>query len=107
MTVVRAFDGALQQVYAAPGQTTNTALEPEESLTGAGPIAAAANAGWIVGNGASGSGTSRRVHILVKPTRPDVAPIEPARPHGPMLKRFILADRGFARARRRPQSGSE
>ena len=33
-------DGALYQVYAAPGQITDIALEPGESLTGAGPIAA-------------------------------------------------------------------
>src|SRR3546814_6350935 len=33
-------EGALYQVYAAPGQITTIALEPGESLTGAGPIAA-------------------------------------------------------------------
>ena len=33
-------EGALYQVYAAPGQITNIALEPGERLTGAGPIAA-------------------------------------------------------------------
>ncbi|WP_288414135.1 P-type conjugative transfer protein TrbG [uncultured Novosphingobium sp.] len=65
-------EGALYQVYAAPGQITNIALEPGESLTGAGPIAAGDTARWIIGDTESGSGLSRRVHILVKPTRPDI-----------------------------------
>lgn len=65
-------EGALYQVYAAPGQITNITLEPGESLTGAGPIAAGDTARWIIGDTESGSGTTRRVHILVKPTRPDL-----------------------------------
>ncbi|CAI2932240.1 P-type conjugative transfer protein TrbG [Aminobacter niigataensis] len=65
-------EGALYQVYAAPGQITNIALEPGEGLTGAGPIAAGDTARWIIGDTESGSGLSRRVHILVKPTRPDI-----------------------------------
>jgi type IV secretion system protein TrbG len=65
-------EGALYQVYAAPGQITNIALEPGESLTGAGPIAAGDTARWIIGDTESGSGVSRRVHVLVKPTRPDI-----------------------------------
>jgi len=65
-------EGALYQVYAAPGQITNIALEPGESLTGAGPIAAGDTARWIIGDTESGSGATRRVHILVKPTRPDI-----------------------------------
>ncbi|ABS62807.1 P-type conjugative transfer protein TrbG [Parvibaculum lavamentivorans DS-1] len=65
-------EGALYQVYAAPGQITNIALEPGESLTGAGPIAAGDTARWIIGDTESGSSLSRRVHILVKPTRPDI-----------------------------------
>lgn len=66
-------EGALYQVYAAPGQITNIALEPGESLTGAGPIAAGDTARWIIGDTESGSGTTHRVHILVKPTRPDIS----------------------------------
>ncbi len=66
-------DGALYQIYAAPGQVTNIALEPGESLTGAGPIAAGDTARWIIGDTESGNGRTRRVHILVKPTRPDIA----------------------------------
>lgn len=66
-------EGALYQVYAAPGQITDIALEPGESLTGAGPIAAGDTARWIIGDTESGSGMNRRVHILVKPSRPDIS----------------------------------
>ncbi|MBB6014525.1 type IV secretion system protein VirB9 [Aquamicrobium lusatiense] len=66
-------EGALYQVYAAPGQITNIALEPGESLTGAGPIAAGDTTRWIIGDTQSGSGANTRVHILVKPTREDIS----------------------------------
>ncbi|WP_067219057.1 P-type conjugative transfer protein TrbG [Stappia indica] len=65
-------EGALYQVYAAPGQISNIALQPGESLTGTGPIAAGDTARWIIGDTESGSGATRRVHILVKPTRADI-----------------------------------
>nr|WP_244613708.1 P-type conjugative transfer protein TrbG [Nitrobacter winogradskyi] len=65
-------EGALYQVYAAPGQITDIALEPGESLTGAGPIAAGDTARWIIGDTESGSGERRRVHVLVKPSRADI-----------------------------------
>lgn len=65
-------EGALFQVYAAPGQITDIALEPGESLTRAGPIAAGDTARWIIGDTESGSGATRRVHVLVKPTRADI-----------------------------------
>ena len=65
-------DGALYQVYAAPGHITDIALEPGESLTGAGQIAAGDTARWIIGDTESGSGVTRRVHVLVKPSRADI-----------------------------------
>ncbi|MEM9963536.1 MAG: P-type conjugative transfer protein TrbG [Pseudomonadota bacterium] len=65
--------GALYQVYTSPGQITDIALQPGESLVGSGPIAAGDTARWIIGDTESGSGDSRRIHILVKPTRPDLA----------------------------------
>lgn len=65
-------EGALYQVYAAPGQITNIALEAGELLTGPGPIAAGDTARWIIGDTTSGAGRTARVHILVKPTRPDI-----------------------------------
>jgi P-type conjugative transfer protein TrbG len=61
--------GALYQVYASPGQITDIALEPGEQLTGSGPLAAGDTVRWIVGDTESGNGDTRRVHIMVKPTR--------------------------------------
>jgi type IV secretion system protein TrbG len=65
--------GALYQVYAAPGQITDIALQPGEQLIGSGPLAAGDTVRWIVGDTESGNGDSRRVHIMVKPTRPAMA----------------------------------
>jgi len=65
-------DGALYQLYAAPGEITDIALEPGELLVGSGPVAAGDTVRWIIGDTESGSGAAKRVHILVKPTRPDL-----------------------------------
>lgn len=65
-------EGALYQVYAAPGQVTDIALQPGEQLVGSGPVAAGDTVRWIVGDTVSGAGDNRQVHILVKPTRPDL-----------------------------------
>lgn len=62
--------GALYQVYTAPGQITDIALQPGEQLVGAGPVAAGDTVRWIIGDTESGTGDSAQVHILVKPTRP-------------------------------------
>lgn len=64
--------GALYQVYAAPGQITDLALEPGEQLIGSGPVAAGDTVRWVVGDTESGNGDTRRVHIMVKPTRPSI-----------------------------------
>ena len=56
--------GALYQVYTAVGQITDIALQPGETLVGSGPVAA--------GDTESGAGAAKQVHILVKPTRPDL-----------------------------------
>lgn len=64
--------GALYQIYAAPGQITDIALEPGEQLIGSGPVAAGDTVRWVIGDTESGSGESRRVHIMVKPTRPSI-----------------------------------
>lgn len=66
-------EGALYQVYAAPGQITTIALEPGERLAGSGPIAAGDTARWIIGDTESGAGRDTRVLVLVKPTRPDIS----------------------------------
>ncbi len=65
-------DGALFQLYAAPGQVTDIALQEGEQLTGSGPVAAGDTVRWIIGDTESGTGAAKRVHILVKPTRPDL-----------------------------------
>jgi type IV secretion system protein TrbG len=65
-------EGALFQVYAAPGQVTDIALQPGEQLVSSGPIAAGVTVRWIIGDTESGSGAARRVHILVKPTRSEL-----------------------------------
>jgi P-type conjugative transfer protein TrbG len=64
--------GALYQIYAAPGQITDIELEPGEQLIGSGPLAAGDTVRWIVGDTESGNGDTRRVHIMVKPTRPAI-----------------------------------
>lgn len=61
--------GALYQIYAAPGQITDIALEPGEQLVGSGPLSAGDTVRWVVGDTESGSGDTRRVHIMVKATR--------------------------------------
>ena len=65
-------DGALYQLYTAPGEVSDVALEPGEALAGSGPVAAGDTVRWIIGDTESGSGATKRVHILVKPSRPDL-----------------------------------
>jgi type IV secretion system protein TrbG len=62
-------EGALYQVYAAPGEITDVALEPGEQLVGTGPVAAGDTVRWIIGDTESGTGAAKRIHILAKPTR--------------------------------------
>jgi type IV secretion system protein VirB9 len=66
-------EGALYQVYSAPGQVTDIALQEGERLVGPGPVAAGDTVRWMIGDTLSGSGAAARVHILVKPTRPDIS----------------------------------
>lgn len=66
-------EGALYQLYAAPGQVTDIALQEGEQLVGPGPVAAGDTVRWIIGDTMSGSGPAQRVHILVKPTRPGLS----------------------------------
>ena len=64
--------GALYQVYTAPGQITDIALQEGEQLVGSGPVAAGDTVRWIIGDTESGAGATKKVHILVKPTRPEL-----------------------------------
>ncbi len=59
-------DGALYQVYAAPGRVTMVSLQPGEELV---TVAAGDTVRWIVGDTSSGSGGELRVNVLVKPIR--------------------------------------
>ena len=65
-------EGALYQVYARPGQVTDIALQEGEQLVGSGPVAAGDTVRWMIGDTLSGIGPAARVHILVKPVRPDI-----------------------------------
>ncbi len=65
--------GALFQVYCAPGKITDIALEEGEQLTGSGPVAAGDTVRWIIGDTESGTGPTKKIHILVKPTRAGLA----------------------------------
>src|SRR5215831_5251232 len=65
-------DGALYQVYAAPGEVTDIALQEGEQLVGSGPVAAGDSVRCVIANTESGVGASKRIHILAKPTRPDL-----------------------------------
>lgn len=60
-------DGALFQIYAAPGQVTDLALQPGEHLVGEGALAAGDTTRWVIGETRSGAGPDERVHILLKP----------------------------------------
>lgn len=65
-------DGALYQVYAAPGEVSDIVLEPGEVLAGTGPVAAGDTVRWVIGDTESGAGSNRTVHILVKPTKSEL-----------------------------------
>lgn len=56
--------GALYQVYTAPAQVTDIALQPGEELMS---VSAGDTVRWVLGDTVSGSGDTEQVHILVKP----------------------------------------
>jgi P-type conjugative transfer protein TrbG len=58
-------EGALYRLYAAPGEVSDIALQPGETLVS---VAAGDTVRWIIGDTSSGSGATRRTHILVKPS---------------------------------------
>jgi len=65
--------GALYQVYTSVGKVTDIALQPGERLVGTGPVAAGDTARWVIGTTESGAGSTKQVHILVKPTLPTLS----------------------------------
>jgi len=62
--------GSLYQVYTAPEQITDIALQPGEELTS---VSAGDTIRWIVGDTVSGAIGGEQVHILVKPTKPNLS----------------------------------
>lgn len=62
-------DGALYQLYTSPGEVTDVTLEAGEQLIS---VSAGDTVRWVIGDTTSGKGKGERVHILVKPTRPDL-----------------------------------
>ena len=63
-------EGLLYQVYTAPGRVTDIALEPGEALVA---VASGDTVRWVIGDTSSGSGMSKRTHILVKPFASDLS----------------------------------
>lgn len=57
-------EGALYRLYAAPERVSDIALQPGETITS---VAAGDTVRWTVGDTTSGSGETKRAHILVKP----------------------------------------
>ena len=55
---------ALYRLYAAPGEVSDIALQPGETVTA---ISAGDTVRWTIGKTTSGSGQNREVHILIKP----------------------------------------
>jgi len=58
-------DGAIYRLYTAPERVSAIALQPGETLIS---VAAGDTVRWVIGDTTSGAGTSRRTHILVKPS---------------------------------------
>ena len=58
------WDGAVYHLSTAPERVSDIALQPGETLIA---VAAGDTARWVIGDTTSGSGPTRRTHILVKP----------------------------------------
>ena len=57
-------EGTLFRLFAAPERVSDIALQPGETLTS---VAAGDTVRWTVGDTTSGSGETKRTHLLVKP----------------------------------------
>lgn len=57
-------EGALYRLYSSPGQVSDIALQPGETLVS---VSAGDTVRWVVGDTVSGAGPSARAHVLVKP----------------------------------------
>ncbi|RZI61412.1 MAG: P-type conjugative transfer protein TrbG [Zymomonas sp.] len=63
-------EGAIYQVFAAPGAVTDIALQPGEGLIS---VAAGDTARWVIGDTTSGAGDTKRTHVLAKPFAPGLS----------------------------------
>ena len=62
-------EGALYQLYAAPEQLSDIALQQGEKIVA---VSAGDTLRWVVGDTVSGTGKTARAHVLVKPTKDDL-----------------------------------
>ena len=60
---------ALYQVYTSPEKISDITLEAGEELVS---VSAGDTVRWIIGDTTSGAGSTLRVHVLVKPVRPEL-----------------------------------
>lgn len=63
-------DGAIYRLYTAPERVSDIALQAGETLVS---VAAGDTARWVIGDTSSGTGASRRAHVLVKPAAAGLA----------------------------------
>lgn len=63
-------EGALYRLYASPGQVSDIALQPGETLVS---VSAGDTVRWVVGDTVSGAGPTARAHVLVKPITADLS----------------------------------
>ncbi len=62
-------EGALYQLYTAPSQVSDIALQPGEKIVA---VSAGDTVRWVIGDTVSGSGNAARAHVLVKPIADDL-----------------------------------
>ena len=62
-------EGALYRLYTSPEKVSTIVLQPAEELI---DVSTGDTVRWVIADTISGQGGTRRVHILVKPTLPDI-----------------------------------
>jgi P-type conjugative transfer protein TrbG len=62
-------EGALYRLYTSPEKVSTIVLQPGEELI---DVSTGDTVRWVIADTVSGQGSTRRVHILVKPTLPDI-----------------------------------
>ncbi|MEQ8387627.1 MAG: P-type conjugative transfer protein TrbG [Alphaproteobacteria bacterium] len=62
-------EGALYQLYTAPSQVSDIALQKGEEIVS---VSAGDTVRWVIGDTVSGDGENARAHVLVKPIKADL-----------------------------------